>query len=54
VSEALAATFAAGHACCPRKATLHESLNEERQDCLEGKVSEHHPPTPDRILANKG
>jgi hypothetical protein len=30
------------------------SLNEERQDCLEDKVSEHHPPTPDRILANKG
>src|ERR1700687_5377468 len=27
---------------------------EERQDCLEDKVSEHHPPTPDRILANKG
>jgi hypothetical protein len=26
---------------------------EERQDCLEDKVSEHHPPTPDRI-ANKG
>jgi serine O-acetyltransferase len=26
---------------------------EERQDCLEDKVSEHHPPTPDRILANK-
>jgi serine O-acetyltransferase len=27
---------------------------EERQDCLEDKVSEHHPPTPDRIIANKG
>jgi len=27
---------------------------EERQDCLEDKVSEHLPPTPDRILANKG
>jgi serine O-acetyltransferase len=28
---------------------------EERQDCLEDKVSEHHPsPPPDRILANKG
>ena len=26
---------------------------EERQDCLEDKVREHHPPTPDRILANK-
>ena len=26
---------------------------EERQDCLEDKVSEHHPPTPERILANK-
>jgi hypothetical protein len=23
---------------------------EERQDCLEDKVSEHPPPTPDRIL----
>jgi hypothetical protein len=27
---------------------------EECQDCLEGKVSEHHPPKPDRILADKG
>jgi serine O-acetyltransferase len=27
---------------------------EERQDCLEDKVSEHHPPTPERIAANKG
>jgi len=27
---------------------------EERQDCLEDKVSENLPPTPDRILANKG
>jgi serine O-acetyltransferase len=27
---------------------------EERQDCLEDKVSEHHPPTPERIIANKG
>jgi serine O-acetyltransferase len=26
---------------------------EERQDCLEDKVSEHHPPTPEEILANK-
>ncbi|MDO8434834.1 MAG: serine O-acetyltransferase [Candidatus Binatus sp.] len=26
---------------------------EERQDCLEDKVSEHHPPTPEQILANK-
>jgi serine O-acetyltransferase len=26
---------------------------EERQDCLEDKVSEHHPPTPEKILANK-
>jgi hypothetical protein len=30
------------------------SLTEERRDCLEDKVSEHRPPTPDRILANKG
>jgi serine O-acetyltransferase len=27
---------------------------EERQDCLEDKVSEHIPPEPDHILANKG
>ena len=27
---------------------------EESQDCLEDEVSEHHPPTPDRILANEG
>src|SRR5713101_7234975 len=26
---------------------------DERQDCLEDKESEHHPPTPDRVLANK-
>ncbi len=26
---------------------------EERQDCLEDKVSEHHPPTPEAIRANK-
>jgi hypothetical protein len=35
-------------------ALARKSLSEERWDCLEDKVSEHHPPTPDHILANKG
>jgi len=37
-----------------RKMSTLAILSEERQDCLEDEVSEHHPPTPDRIPANKG
>lgn len=35
------------------KMSVRIEESEERQDCLEDKVSEHHPPTPDHILATR-